>query len=529
MSYVSRYDAWARPALPASSSDSLVVRWLSAVGLAAVVTVMLGTGLIGIDFGHHWDEGPNLLKITNTVRENVLLPHWYDYPMVIYWISLAVLAPTVPAAARAANFSLLEFTGSAAYLMQNRVVFLVLSALMVVWVFIGVLAWRQRWAEAWLAAAVLGFSWEVAYHSRFVAPDAITVQFTALAGMFMLLALARPGEARWRRLAAVAVGLATGTKYTAGLLLVPLIVLTVETWDSRAALSGLAGMVAEALFLFGLTFYVVSPGVLLEPTAFRDSVQHVGRVYGEGHEVYTVARGFEHLHRLLGYLGLALFSRYWPIALLFALAALAGVYATARESGRAALLLASFPVLYVLYFALTSRVMIVRNVLPVAPFLAVFAARGIAFAIEVVKATELRVVLGLACTGLVVANAVWLFTAAVTIRDRGTSHFAREFSTYITDRPETRFYVTPGAAAVLGNTLPPNVSRDPSQKADLAAFTATEVIQCLPANRQGPWMRWFGPYEMNYRYYPTWTGDNRIVVMRVRGLRAIGALGCLPR
>ncbi len=527
MDFPVRHSAWERAPAPAHR-DALPTQIASALAMVALLVVMLGTGLIGIDFGHHWDEGPNLLKITNSVRSNVLLPHWYDYPMMIYWLSLAVLAPSIPVAARSGDFSLLEFTESAAFLMQNRVVFLAISALVVVWVYLGVLAWRRRSVEALLAAALVGLSWEVAYHSRFLAPDAITTQFAGLALMLMLIAHSHPADRRWRRLAAIAVGLATATKYTAGLLLVPLVLLTIDSWDSRAALSGLAVMLVETLFLFGLTFYVVSPGVLLEPTAFRDSLRHVGGVYGEGHEVYTVAKGFEHLHRLLGYLGFALFSRFQPIALVFALLALAGVVATWRDSPRVALLLISFPVLAVLYFGLTSRVMIVRNILPIVPFLAVLAARGTAYAFEALKGFKLHPLVALAVAALLVVNASWLFTAARTIADRHGGRFAREAVTYIADRPLTRFYVTPRVADALGGALPTNATRESAQQADYALFSGHEVNQCLPANRQGPLMRWFGPQEMNYRYYPTWTGDDRIVLMRMRGLRAIGAAGCLP-
>jgi hypothetical protein len=34
--------------------------------------------------------------------------------------------------------------------------------------------------------------------------------------------------------------------------------------------------------------------------------------------------------------------------------------------------------------------------------------------------------------------------------------------------------------------------------------------------------RWFGPMEVNFDYYPTWQGDERIVVMPLARARALG-------
>ena len=51
---------------------------------------------------------------------------------------------------------------------------------------------------------------------------------------------------------------------------------------------------------------------------------------------------------------------------------------------------------------------------------------------------------------------------------------------------------------------------------------------CYPANRQGVPLRWFGPGEINYRYYPTWQGEDRIVWVPLAALERIGAAGCLP-
>ena len=35
------------------------------------------------------------------------------------------------------------------------------------------------------------------------------------------------------------------------------------------------------------------------------------------------------------------------------------------------------------------------------------------------------------------------------------------------------------------------------------------------ANRFNYTVRWFGPYEVNFNYYPSWIGNDRIIVMPI--------------
>src|SRR2546428_9139896 len=72
--------------------------------------------------------------------------------------------------------------------------------------------------EALLAAALLSCSWEFACHSRWIAPDAEMAQFLWLS-LLCLVAGEISSKLPWFYLAAGAMGLAVGTKYTAALLL----------------------------------------------------------------------------------------------------------------------------------------------------------------------------------------------------------------------------------------------------------------------------------------------------------------------
>src|SRR5262249_61206819 len=97
------------------------------------------------------------------------------------------------------------------YLLAVRQLFIVLSALAIVWVYGAALALRRPWWEAFVAAAGVGLSWEYAYHARWVAPDCILTMWAALT-LFMLALFHRSGRALWLYAAAVAAGLAARPK-----------------------------------------------------------------------------------------------------------------------------------------------------------------------------------------------------------------------------------------------------------------------------------------------------------------------------
>ncbi len=504
-----------------------VARWATLAAPVVLLAIVAGSGLMGLDYGYHWDEHLNLLKIANTVRSHLLLPRWYDYPAMIYWISLLVIAPTIPYAMRSQSFHLLAFVDSRQYLLENRVVFILIASLAALWIYIAVLKWRGRWTEALLAAGFLGLSWETAYHSRFVAPDAIMMQFGAMALMFVVLAYVNPQNRTLLRLAAIASGLATATKYPAGLFVVPLVILTVMNWDRQSVLRGLLPMLAEVGFLFGLAYLIVTPGTILEPDAFIASLKQTQRIYSKGMAYHTVGRGLDHLGRMALYFSLQAFSHFRALAALIFAMLLVGVVALARESWRAALLFFSFPVAYLLFFVVDSRTMIVRNVLILLPFFAIFAARGVAWIVEQLKDWRLRAaVTALAALALIV-NAGWLFYAAGTIQSRGTDRFVREFAQYLEAHPTDPVYLSPKVTAdlirVVGSASFPGVVDSPAQAADYALYYS-ELCNVPPGNDLNLVKRWFGPYETNWVYYVSWGGDDRILLMPVG--KYTGEVGC---
>lgn len=497
--------------------------------------VLVVSGLRGIDFGNHVDEFKQILLVKQAVNKGIVLPGWYHYPSTTYWLSLSTIAPHVAGASQNPGFRwklirehLKNFVlDGKAFHLQVRKVFLVVSALTLVWLPLAILVWRRPWYEALVASSILGFSWEIGYHVRWIAPDGVLMQFGALTILLVALAVERTRQWPWLWLAAIAAGFGAGTKYPGGLLLLPVLIPAFQArypFTSRAKF-GLLVVGLVALFVTG--YLITTPGTVLETQAFLNDVRYEIDHYQTGHEGRFINPGFEHLYRITVYYSQVLFSRFTPISLLLFGMAILGGFAILREEKKTAVLILSFPVLYTLYFSF-QRIMSPRNYLVVAPFLAILAARGFTFIWDKLKPHKLRTMWGILVAGLLVTNALWLFYAAETIRDRETDRFLQAFAAYVSDHASDRFLVTDEIwekLTDLNEEPPQNVTRMPGPNVDAVAFYSTEEILNeldWPLSLPNPDVIRFGTLEVNTDYYPRWGGDRRILVMPVDKAREMG-------
>ncbi len=523
--------------------------------------VVVATGLRGIDYGFHADEkGKNIKYLTRMVATETLLPEDYIYPSVIYWVGLAALTPDVawlfvdhPPEGRVSHLT--SIVDSDAFQLRMRSLFLMIACLAVIWVYLIVLLWRKSVWEASVASAALGWSWEFAYHARFIAPDCLVVQFGALTLLCCMLAHLRGSQA-WLYAAAVAAGLTTGTKYPAGLLLLPVMVAAHWACPAGADLKARAMAIGKLLAAFAIAFLMSTPGMLLRPTYFLHSVHYVMTCYSEGWYNYTVAGFGDHVGKLGTYLTGVLFSPFPPIAYAVFGFAMLGLLALARESWRTAMVFLIFPVIYFLYFG-TQRAMLIRNMLVLMPFLSVLAARG-----AVVTAGWLsgimasiapgRVVQGgfalLLAVGLAI-NAGWLVYAAETIADRvarGPQHqrtpyetlmqqhdevFLDQLHTHMGAKSNLKFALSPRirAALISKKLLAPDAPQVSPDQADYVVFFRREGVhrRSWPTHLPRLYAKQFGPYEVNLNYYSSWQGDDRILLMEPELARQVGQLGAI--
>jgi hypothetical protein len=496
------------------------LRWLR-VGLPPLVLVALFvvTGLRGIDFGHHWDEGYQLDASRAMVANGVFLTRPYTYPGVgMHLLLVPALKDGLQALAHSRDIrpmlaAMVSAIDAPGYLLKARTAFVVVSALGILWVYLAAWVLTRRWWHAALAAAIYGLSWELAYHARWLANDCLLAQFSALC-LLMLALHHRSGRSRWLWAAAIAAGLATGAKYQ-GVLLVGTVMLSgllarPATLRQRASSVVLVGAISFASYL------VTTPGTVLDPLSFVDGLRVLIAHYVDSHVGYTVRAGFPHLWLLLRYLALNLFSPYMPIAVVFSAAAIAGAGLYVREDRRLAALLLSFPVLLAWFFCWRYQIFVVRNYLLLAPFLALLSARGLAEALLRLRWPATRFALAIMVGCALAANAVWLISAGESIRHRDDGDAAVEAVAYVRNHPRTLFRVSAlvaSRAAQRGSALPANANQ---ANADEVVFCAgTEGAAPHRWTGNDPWLTRavFGPREVNFNYYSNWAGADRVVVM----------------
>jgi hypothetical protein len=513
---------------------ALVGRIRSHLGLAAVLLVAGYAGLVGIDFGSHWDEPTMQRVVGDALARGELLPRWYNYPSVSFDLSLlggasevlsmGVLPSLRGSAGRTA--ALATLVGSRGFLLRTREIFFFVSLLAVVWVYW--LAWDSSKSrlEATLAGGLVAFSWEIGYHARWVAPDAVMMQFGALTLLCMHLALSR-SSARWLRAAAGAAGLACGTKYPGGALLLPVCLCAgIVARQRRSSAAEILRSTSGALVAFTVAYLVSTPGTVLEYARFFTDVRReYAHYHDQGHPGgHSIQAGLPHLRAACEYLSCAALSRYPIIAAACSALAVVGAAALVRERGVKALALLAFPVFYVGYMSL-QRVIVVRNLLVVIPFLALFAARGGAVTARAARRLRGgRLVVTALLAAMLASNAIWLVRAARTVARNEAPIEA--LSAYLDGHPQQRFMVTPRVERELRATratLPANIVAHAEGRSEVVLFYASEALASkeLVAFHHDTALGWFGGYEVNYNYYPSWGGRDRIVAMALPAARAL--------
>ncbi|MFA6242497.1 MAG: glycosyltransferase family 39 protein [Candidatus Hydrogenedentales bacterium] len=529
--------------LPETALSVKPLRLIMVLPVIVPWAVVFSIAIAGIDFGEHFDEHYMIESVERTIQREVLLPGFYNYPSMLYSMCMAALLPDA-AATLVQNPGLgreridalkpiaLERIHTKSYTLRARVVSAFVASLSVVWVYLLVLLWRRKWGEALLAAALMAASWEVGYHLRYIAVDAVMMQFGALVMLLVIAALHYPAH-RWLLwVAAVAAGFATATKYPGGLFVLPVLAAEAMTWKGAGNWIQRVTRLVLLGATFAVAYLVITPGTLLEPIKFIGNVSYEFKHYRGGHFGHTVPRGPEHLAKILRYDALDLLSPYKAVAAAFFALALFGAASSLRRSPKTAALYLALPLLYTLYFAM-QRVMFVRNLTLAAPFLAVCAAIGAGALWSAWNNKAWRGALALACAAAVIASVVWQAQAVATIRDRNTGRFLHESLNYIDAHPHEQIFapaITRERLATVRANLPANLTGDP-HSATQALFIWTDGFpdgwQTFPANIPGDILAWYGPRATNFPYATAWP-EEMIVVTRIDWARTHGVRGVTP-
>lgn len=505
----------------------------------------LCTSFYGLNFGIQWDEPVTKL---NSVRESLSTglflqssgnsDQWtYSYGGVNYLLTWLGLTPELlhyfrsgPLTREALSASILPKLYTMAFRIRIRGVYLVFSSLAIPWLFyLGIVLGRSR-LEAFLAAAILAGSWEFAYHSRYMAPDTVMLQFVLLAFLCLAVGCNRP-KLRWFYAGAIAIGLAAGTKYP-GALLLPLFLIGAAhaMWQQRRSVVDTAGHCTAVAGTAVLTFLMTTPGAILDPFRFFNQLQAQQHLYATGWFGYTVKPGFSHLMKILKYFMLQGFSHYWTLSTILMVFCLLGCVAIVLERKLFGLLILGFVSVHVGYFS-QQAAMIVRHELAVLPFLCLTAARGVTWVATRRGPLATRLLYG--CLGIILGvNVGWEIYAAYQIgRREDLNYFVNKFETYVRSDPANTYLITKtllNALATNPAPVPGNIVTDPQAPHTKVAFFQSEGPDVYwanwPSNSWGLYEANFGALEVNLEAYTTFVGNQRIIVVRKDNLRKLPVL-----
>ena len=217
-------------------------------------------------------------------------------------------------------------------------------------------------ATGLLAAALAAVAFLPVFYGHLALND-VPAMAAASAALLATVHVLRGGGWRAVALGGLAAGLAAGTKYTAGIVLLPLLsAILVPRSGARTGAAGIA--LALAATLAG--FLLANPYALLDFPAFHHGLTQQ-RTYASGDELAKL--GLTQRSGILYYL----WTLTWGLGWVPALAALGGTVLLVLRERALALVLLPAPLLYLLFMGTQERYF-ARWLLPVLPILILLAA-----------------------------------------------------------------------------------------------------------------------------------------------------------
>ena len=340
--------------------------------LAIAATARFWGLTFGLPFVH---ARPDELIVVSTVLRfftESLNPRFFDYPSMYlyflgglltlyYWGGRMVGWFTSPS----------HFVGGThgrweAFYLIGRAATAVFGTLTVLWVYrIANVLFNE--ATGLLAALFLALSFLHVRDSHYATTD-VTLTFLVMWTVLSLVRLHIDRRRSHAYLAGVLGGLAMGTKYNAVLLVVPMAVVELlHAWSRRREWQSVVrgSYLPVMVLLMVITFFATSPYLLLDYSQVLRDFRTLGRSLAVGmtpRDLLGPGWVYHFKFSLLYGLGLPLLA-----------AALGGIVLMARRRPSEALVLGSFPVAYYAVAGASADVF-VRYMIPVVPFLCVFAA-----------------------------------------------------------------------------------------------------------------------------------------------------------
>ncbi len=341
-------------------------RWAWA-GLAIVLLGGLGLRLWGVRQGLPWvynsDEADHFVPhAVRMFEDGTLNPHYFANPPAFTYV-LHYLFEIAYGGSAGVVRALVRRPAAVYTLARVAAAVLGTAAL---WLLYATGARLFNRAVGLLAAAVEAVAFLPVFYAHLALNDAPTLAPATLS-LLGSVGVLRKGRARDYLIAGVGLGLACASKYTAGIVIVPLLAAGAARFMDEGSAAGrhaLGGLVLAAVAALA-AFVVANPYALLDYGAFHAQLVHQSALSAEAHGKLGAPR-----HGGLAYY---LWALTWGLGWVPALAALGGALALWRRDWRLWWLLVPAALAFLAFMGLQGRYF-GRWLLPIFPLLCLLAA-----------------------------------------------------------------------------------------------------------------------------------------------------------
>jgi len=475
-----------------------------------------------LDFGYHWDEGIQYKLLVQTVKNHIPLPlNFYNYPSFMFDISLIV---------GIVLFIIAKTTGidtfhSNYWFVPMRSIF---STLCFIGIFFLFLSIKKSFGKlpALLSGFVMMFSFQIQYHSRWIASDMLLTSLTCV-WIYVCLSPKKSQRHLWQYLPAILAGIGTSIKYQGAVLLLPTLVYVMSSKESKKYL-----LAVKNILSFLVAFLIITPGALIQSSVFVKNVlvenKHYRTSHGEylGVQINQTNSPLEFLEHSLKYLFLVMPSTFYVVGILVSILFAIGVLQIFRKRDWSKATFLVLPLLITLIYYSTLSVWIARNFLFLFPFVLTISAAGASYLVE---RKSLKPIIIAMCVLLAPIGLLTTFKDSQTVVHRG-NHQLVELLKQKVDRDSLACYLTSEKALLLikqqGFTFHEVIPRGGQRvwvliDTELRSHAQDIQLKRWPAYGDS-FFKTIGSKEVDFNSYPYWLGDPRYILFNKGQLNYLG-------